>query len=29
MEKNEMVYPKFVLCDTTYIPDYMEYKDYI
>lgn len=28
MEKNETTYPKFVLCDTTYIPDYMEYKEY-
>lgn len=28
MEKNEMTYPKFVLCDTTYIPDYEEYKEY-
>lgn len=28
MEKNETIYPKFVLCDTTYIPDYMEYKEY-
>ena len=28
MEKNEMTYPKAVLCDTTSIPDYMEYKEY-
>lgn len=28
MEKNETTYPKAVLCDTTYIPDYMEYKEY-
>ena len=28
MEKNEITYPKAVLCDTTYIPDYMEYKEY-
>ena len=28
MEKNETTYPKVVLCDTTYIPDYMEYKEY-
>lgn len=28
MEKNETTYPKVVLCDTTYIPDYEEYKEY-
>ena len=28
MEKNEMTYPKVVLCDTTYIPEYIVYKEY-
>ena len=28
MEKNKTTYPKVVLCDTTYIPDYIEYKEY-
>ena len=27
MEKNETTYPKVTLCDTTYIPDYEEYKE--
>lgn len=27
MEKNETTYPKVTLCDTTYIPEYDEYKD--
>ena len=28
MEKKETTYPKVTLCDTTYIPDYEEYKEY-
>lgn len=28
MEKNKMAYPNLTLCDTTYIPDYIEYKEY-
>ena len=28
MEKKETTYPKLTLCDTTYIPDYEEYKEY-
>ena len=28
MEKKETTYSKVVLCDTTYIPDYEEYKEY-
>ena len=27
MEKKETTYPKVTLCDTTYIPDYEEYKE--
>ena len=27
MEKKETTYPKATLCDTTYIPDYEEYKE--
>ena len=27
MEKKEITYPKATLCDTTYIPDYEEYKE--
>ena len=28
MEKKETTYPKTTLCDTTYIPEYEEYKEY-
>ena len=28
MEKKETTYPKVTLCDTTYIPDYEEYKQH-
>ena len=29
MEKKETTYPKVTLCDTTYIPDYEEYKEIV
>ena len=28
MEKKETIYPKVILCDTTYIPEYDEYKEH-